>query len=63
MSAPRGEGRCPSWWGSLDILPQISIFRHYLTPKKREHSPQAKSSQQKLDWKKNIANLLAGQSL
>ena len=24
---------CPSWWGPLNILPQTSIFGHYLTPK------------------------------
>ena len=39
---PPPRGRCPLWWGvgtprgggSLKILHQISIFSHYLTPKK-----------------------------
>ena len=33
-----------SWWGPKDILPQISIFGHYLTPKRRKNSPRAIST-------------------
>ena len=43
----------PSWWGPLNILPQISIFGHYLTPQKRENSPRAISNQS-LTEKKNL---------
>ena len=33
-----------SWWGPKDILPQISIFGHYLTPQRRKNSPLAIST-------------------
>ena len=36
LSAPKldlkEQGSTP-WWGSLNVLPQISIFGHYLTPR------------------------------
>ena len=35
---------CPLWWG-IPILPQILIFGHYYTLKKRENSPRAISNQ------------------
>ena len=34
--APRSAGM---WWGPLDIIPQISIFRALYDPKKRANSP------------------------
>ena len=40
--------------GAINILPQISIFGHYLVPKKRKNSPI--SNQKNLSETKNIPN-------
>ena len=48
---PYHEGDCPSWWGEaplLKYLTKILIFGHYLTPQKRENSPQAIINQNNL---------------
>ena len=59
-------GRRPLWWGGpLNILPQISIFWHCLTPKKRENYPGWAISNQKnsTETKKKHAYFLMGEYL
>ena len=64
MNVPRGGVkrpswwgvRRPSWWGPLNILPQPSIFGHYLTPKSVKIHP--RPFQTKRIWLRQKAYLV-----
>ena len=51
--APRSAGM---WWGPLDIIPQISIFRALYDPKKRANSPGYHFKAKRLCWNQGCTN-------